>query len=110
MRKHEVFQAIQVLVVAYGGMALGGIATHNLAALWQARTGFWVLFPGMILVVAILVTDVSRWRPGDGSKTTFAVRAVASAIIVLTGLGLILPPPGPCPTCPPKHLAIAMRP
>lgn len=105
MKRKEIVQAIQALGVAYGGMALGAIATHNLPALWHARTEFWVLLPGTILLVAMLVTDVWRWRPDDGSRGTFAVRVTASAIIVLVGLSLIVPPPGPCPTCPPKILA-----
>lgn len=109
MKKREVFQALQVLGVAYGAMALGATATHTLAALWHARGDFWALLPAAILVVAILVTDVWRWRPDDGSRGTFAVRVVASAAIVITGISLISPSAGPCPTCPPKSIS-ARRP
>lgn len=104
MKKREVFQALQALGAVYSGMALGAIATNSLPALWSARSGFSVLFPLAGVVVAALVIDVWRWRPDDGSRTTFAVRVVASAAIVLTAIGLIAPPAGPCPTCPPKSL------
>lgn len=102
MRRRDLIKAIQMLVVAYCGMGLGAISTSTLPALWAARTSSCVLLPAAYVVTAVLVIDVWRWRPEDGSRVIFIVRVVASLVIILTAISLISPPAGPCPMCPPK--------